>query len=224
MKRARQIMNELVDELNLTSFLEIGYANGNTHEEIKCKRKVAVDPSPDFNSNYIKNNTHDLRLQTSDDFFKTNTDLFDLILIDGYHEAEQVYRDLINSLEALTPNGVIFMHDVCPPESKTLSPDASGDAYKTFMKLRCERDDLDAFLLDDCNPADVIGYKFLLDDYNPEDEAGYGLIFKNTGISTRYTGDVEYNYKYMKERKDSLMNLCKLDNVINSIKKRNNEL
>ena len=48
MNRARQIMNQLVDELNLRSFLEIGYANGNTHEEIKCERKVAVDPSPDY--------------------------------------------------------------------------------------------------------------------------------------------------------------------------------
>ena len=210
MNRARQIMNQLVDELNLRSFLEIGYANGNTHEEIKCERKVAVDPSPDFKSNYIKKNAHDLRLQTSDDFFKTNTDYFDLILVDGYHEAEQVHRDVINSMKFLTPNGIIFMHDVCPQsEADTLSPDASGDAYKTFMKLRCERDDLDAFLLD---------------DYDPADTAGYGIIFKNTGLSTRYKGEVEYNYKYMKPRRDSLMNLCKLDYVIECIKERNNEL
>ena len=209
MDRARQILNELVDELNLKSFLEIGYANGNTHEIIKCERKVAVDPSPDFNSKYITENTHDIRLQTSDDFFKTNTDFFDLILVDGYHEAEQVHRDVINGLKFLTPNGVIFMHDACPQSEAGTDISASGDSYKTFMKLRCERDDLDSFLLD---------------EYDSGDTTGFGIVFKNTGLSTRYTEEVEYNYKYMELRRDSLMNLCKLDYVIECLKKRNNEL
>ena len=39
---------------------------------------------------------------------------FDLIFIDGLHEAEQVLRDVDNALEALNPNGIILVHDAKP--------------------------------------------------------------------------------------------------------------
>eukprot|EP01034_Spumella_vulgaris_P033322 gene33322-41120_t len=40
---------------------------------------------------------------TSDAFFDQNNEYFDLIFIDGLHEAHQVYRDIQNSLKWLAP-------------------------------------------------------------------------------------------------------------------------
>lgn len=208
MIRVRQILNELITDFNLKSFLEIGYWNGETHETIKCLNKVAVDPDPrPALSEYTK---HDVKIMSSDDFFETNKQTFDLILVDGSHEANQVYKDVVNSLNFLNPRGIIFMHDVCPlTESGTL-PSASGDAFKTFMKIRCERDDLDAFLLD---------------DFTAQDNTGFGIIIKNTGFSTRYTNsNVQYTYKFMKDRRDSIMNISTLEYVKACITERNKSI
>ena len=44
---------------------------------------------------------------TSDAFFATNKESFDFIFIDGLHEANQVFRDAMNSLEWLNPGKAI---------------------------------------------------------------------------------------------------------------------
>ena len=48
---------------------------------------------------------------TSDNFFKNNKKKFNLIYIDGSHEAQQVYRDLRNSWNCLEDDGVIICDD-----------------------------------------------------------------------------------------------------------------
>jgi len=51
---------------------------------------------------------------TSDDFFKTNTEKFDVVFIDGLHEHSQVQKDFENSLNFLNGGGVILFHDMLP--------------------------------------------------------------------------------------------------------------
>ena len=53
---------------------------------------------------------------TSDEFFEQNTEVFDVIFIDGLHLSEQVYRDITNSLSCLSENGYIICHDMNPME------------------------------------------------------------------------------------------------------------
>ena len=49
--------------------------------------------------------------KTSDDFFLTNKNTFDLIYIDGNHLFEFVKRDIFNSLKFITENGIIVLDD-----------------------------------------------------------------------------------------------------------------
>ncbi len=49
--------------------------------------------------------------KSSDDFFITNTLCYDVIYIDGYHKADQVYRDCLNSWKNLNNNGILICDD-----------------------------------------------------------------------------------------------------------------
>ena len=49
--------------------------------------------------------------QSSDNFFKENEQKFDVIYVDGWHEAPQVYKDLNNSWNSLNANGLIICDD-----------------------------------------------------------------------------------------------------------------
>lgn len=82
---------------------------------------------------------------TSDEFFTANNEFFDLIFIDGLHEANQVLTDVQNSLRILQPGGTIVMHD-CNPRgylhiraSYPLHPHAiwwNGNTWKAAVGLR----------------------------------------------------------------------------------------
>ena len=52
----------------------------------------------------VEGGTHKM---TSDEFFYNNNDKFDIIFIDGLHQYEQVIKDVKNSLNCLTKNGII---------------------------------------------------------------------------------------------------------------------
>ena len=48
---------------------------------------------------------------TSDSFFKTHTNLFDFIYIDGEFGNKQTYRDCINAIARLKDNGIMIVDD-----------------------------------------------------------------------------------------------------------------
>ena len=48
---------------------------------------------------------------TSEDYFKSNKNKFDLIYIDGNHLYEFVLNDILNSLNSLNENGMIVLDD-----------------------------------------------------------------------------------------------------------------
>ena len=94
---------------------------------------------------------------TSDEFFKNNTEYFDLIFIDGLHEANQVFRDMMHALRWLRPNGTILLHDCNPrlfeytatyPRSEeALSSVWLGDTWKAIVAMRMNPD-VDLFVVD----------------------------------------------------------------------------
>jgi len=81
----------------------------------------------------------------SDHFFSINTDTYDLIFIDGLHEANQVLRDVENSLKILNKGGTILIHD-CNPRTEQYqyrldNPKLdmtlwTGDVWKAIVILR----------------------------------------------------------------------------------------
>ena len=105
-----QIINELTNKYD--RYLEIGVEYGECFNETHFVNKVGVDPDPKFCSNVGQT----LILQTSDDFFKQYDirQQFDVIFIDGMHQAEYVLRDINNAIQILSANGTIFMDDILP--------------------------------------------------------------------------------------------------------------
>jgi hypothetical protein len=152
------LLNFLADKIKAKSYLEIGIQEPRQNfDRINVSYKVGVDPaiSPVFNPGPVckaKTSTHEagdylnwyeLNNVTSDVFFDKSPKprrKFSLIFIDGLHHADQVERDFNNSLQCLSDDGYIVIHDCLPVEEITsLVPRQSkcwhGDVYRFIMKL-----------------------------------------------------------------------------------------
>lgn len=125
-----KLINKIILKNNYKNYLEIGCFNDDCFKEINCEKKIGVDP--------IKGGT--IR-KTSDDFFKDNNEFFDVIFIDGLHEYHQVRRDIINSIEFLKKDGIIFCHDSLPEQYLEQTVPFSigtwvGDVWKAIVEFR----------------------------------------------------------------------------------------
>lgn len=150
-----EIINFLLSlKQNRTYYLEIGVRNPEDNfNHIKADIKYGVDPGLEFKENPV-----DFKL-TSDDFFiklskneiLNNSIKFDIIFIDGLHLAEQVDRDIINSLLYIREDGFIVIHDCNPPSEwharekhdYHLTPANgywNGTTWKAFLKWRFNPD------------------------------------------------------------------------------------
>jgi SAM-dependent methyltransferase len=137
------IIQLLIDKINAKSYLEIGVSGGENFQEIKCEKKVGVDPEPTSPATIFL---------PSDDFFKQNEETFDVIFVDGLHHADQVYRDITNSLKVLNEGGYIICHDMNPEkEEHQIIPFQggtwNGDCWKAFVQLRQEQNDLEMYTI-----------------------------------------------------------------------------
>ncbi len=153
-----KIINILSSKINAKSYLEIGVRMADENfNKINVKNKIGVDPG-------IEGFSEGTHVMTSDEFFKQNSERFDVVFVDGLHEADQVERDIINSLKFLNPNGYIICHDINPliEERQLLKHDPrrqlyqkrekengnneyglwNGDCWKAWVKLRNTRPDL----------------------------------------------------------------------------------
>jgi len=74
---------------------------------------------------------------TSDEFFNIYYHLkWDLVFIDGCHDAEQVLKDITNSLACLNEHGLIVCHDTYPPSESHTGPMASGTAFQAICEVQ----------------------------------------------------------------------------------------
>ena len=114
-----EIINYLLSQASgETAYLEIGVRNPDDNfSQIIANKKYSVDPGIEFKENPVGYKI------TSDEFFELLSDnrilssaiKFDLILIDGLHLAEQVDRDITNSMKYIKDDGFIVLHDCNPP-------------------------------------------------------------------------------------------------------------
>lgn len=167
-----QVLNWLIEKNNYKSYLEIGSRQHVTLNKVICQKKVGVDPS--FKTDFQ---------MTSDRFFSQNTDVFDIIFIDGNHESKQVNQDILNSMNCLSKNGTIVLHDVNPREERLLQGSLCNDAWWAFANLRTERDDIFMCTL----PFDYIG------------------IIRH-GTQIKFDGKLEKSWKYLDFNRKNLMN------------------
>lgn len=129
------VINALIEKNNYKTYLEIGCQNDICFNAIKCEVKIGVDPE--------KGGTHRM---TSDKFFDTHKHSnFDIIFVDGLHHSEQVYKDILNSLQILNEGGIILCHDMIPSSEEAqivprITKHWNGDCWKAFVALRCNND------------------------------------------------------------------------------------
>ncbi len=150
-----EIISYLINKIQGTKYLEIGVRNpADNFNKIKCKEKYSVDPGLEFKENPVDFNL------TSDDFFNNlkqgklripKNIKFDVIFVDGHHLAGQVEKDINNSLDFLSDNGFIILHDCNPPTEfharenyKFKNTPArgfwNGTTWKAFSKIRYKQD------------------------------------------------------------------------------------
>ena len=128
------LIKRIIKEKRFNSYLEIGCDDDYSFSQIEVEKKIGVDP---YSGGNYKG--------TSDEFFLRNSDCFDCIFIDGLHEYDQVYKDIINSLKFLNEGGIILLHDCLPasvhqqavPRYKKIW---NGDVWKAIVNIRTNAD------------------------------------------------------------------------------------
>lgn len=143
MRTRTELINKLIQTNKYKTFLEIGTNTGHNFNAIIAEYKVSVDPDQSTPATYH---------ETSDSFFDRNKEKFDIIFIDGLHEADQVYRDIVNALKFLNEGGAIVCHDMNPLSyAAQLVPRIqrvwNGDCWRAWVRFRQERSDLNMFVL-----------------------------------------------------------------------------
>lgn len=143
-----EIINTLIKNYGYTTYLEIGVNTpaqpGWNYDNIVIELKHGVDPNPEVHATYPV---------PSDEFFEKHiSQKYDIIFIDGLHIFEQAYRDIVNSLAALTEHGTIVVHDCNPPTEKTqrrtkVAGPWHGDVWKAILKLRMEHPDTSIYTI-----------------------------------------------------------------------------
>jgi len=146
------IINTLIKHRQYSSYLEIGTARGRCFSKIECAVKVGVDPTPSAIS------THKM---TSDVYFETHHDTFDVIFVDGLHLGEQVRKDVENALLRLNEGGIILTHDCFPPSLHAERKESCGTSWRGFVHHR-QNVDLDAITM-----AADYGLGFIVRGANP---------------------------------------------------------
>lgn len=146
------IINYLIEKYNLVNYLEIGVFKGENIREVKADHKDGVDPGVE---GYVVPEVN--YPVESDEFFKLIEEhdeiKYDIIFIDGLHHADQVTKDIQNSLKHLVPKGFIVMHD-CNPVSyeAQLIPRQTiawnGDTWKSFVSFKIDNPDFKCCVID----------------------------------------------------------------------------
>jgi len=139
--RKHELFAKIIESIGVRDYLEIGVSNGKNLEGIHVPNRVGVDPVKLTEVPGV-----DIFTMTSDDYFEsTDSPNFDLIFVDGLHQAEQVWRDIGNSLERLNEGGAIVLHDCLPwseyvqryprPPKPRKTADWVGTAWKAWVAL-----------------------------------------------------------------------------------------
>jgi len=126
------IIRYLIEKRGYRSYLEIGVLGNETFNSLPTLDiKHSVDPNGQATYN-----------MTSDEFFLSHcSQNYDIIFIDGLHLAEQVTKDIENSLTHLNDGGIIVIHD-CLPEFEWQQLRVgingkpwTGDVWKAFANF-----------------------------------------------------------------------------------------
>jgi len=140
------IINTLIKKYDCKTYLEVGVHHRECFDKIECGEKTCVDPK--FPADFF---------MTSDAFFRHMEDYdrtFDAIFLDGLHTADQIYKDLVNSLK-LNPRFIV-VHDVNPETEWHTRPvdqykrgeEWNGTTYRGFIEFKHRFKEHEVFTVD----------------------------------------------------------------------------
>ena len=189
-----ELINGLIKKYNFKTYLEIGV---NTQSQpgynwvgVDIPVKHGVDPNVDTTYR-----------MTSDEFFNNHiSQKYDIIFIDGLHLFEQVYRDIINSLNHLVDGGIIVVHDCNPITEITqrrerASDSWHGDVWKSIVKLRIEDPNIDICTVDT--------------------DEGCGIIRKGSQTLLKIVEGTNINdYSFLENNRKEALNLISVNEFI----------
>lgn len=184
-----KFINNLIKDLNLKSYLELGISKGWCWEEIKLQNKVGVEVNPEISDSRIVKSTTDHYFNSLDKYKK-----FDIIFIDADHEKNQVFKDFKNSYNALNENGLILMHDVNPlQESDTRLTDL-GNCFAFWINLVDTHKDATKLFI----------------GIPDEREGSIGIYFKNKkNFDESVVKDMNYSYSYFNDNRSKYVDEVK---------------
>src|SRR5690242_15814737 len=102
-----ELINCLIIRRRYKRYLEISiHTEQQNFIHVRCHKKVLIagDSTGNPENEY-------------DNFFKRNTEKFDLIFIDGIHTESRVLIDIHNAYKRLASGGMIILHDCMPPDA-----------------------------------------------------------------------------------------------------------
>lgn len=197
----KQIIQKLIDKINAQSYLEIGLGSGDVFRSIECPKKYGVDPQ--FGNFLFEKGTEcqikPTHQMTSDEFFKQNKKTFDVIFVDGMHEAEYVERDINNSISCLNEGGYIICHDMNPLTKKSqIVPRMQvywhGDCWKSWVNTRQTNPNVSMCVIaEDC---------------------GLGIIQKGSQKPLDTKG-LDITYENLEKHREEWLNLISLEDFLN---------
>lgn len=125
-----ELLNAVISEFGYRDYLEIGCRRDDCFAKIDIAHRVGVDPAQ---GGTLK--------MTSDEYFASHSETFDIVFIDGLHTYEQVIADIKNSLNVLRPDGTILLHDCLPTNCLAqfdfpVMPQWNGDVWKAIVEAR----------------------------------------------------------------------------------------
>jgi hypothetical protein len=187
LKTRTDIINFLVKRNSYRRYLEIGVrVPAQNFDLIRAEHKHAVDPEPRGEISHV---------MTSDEFFQQldGDRTYDIVLLDGLHLEHQVLKDVENSLEHLSPDGAIVVHDCNPPSESCQVEEYDGESpwngtvWKAWAKLRMTRPDLSMCVVDT--------------------DWGVGVIARGRQETFARVPDGELTYGFLDANRDQLLNL-----------------
>jgi Methyltransferase domain len=189
-----EIINHLIKKTNYQRYLEIGVGDGQNFNEVNASQKIGVDPDAAVKVQYP---------MTSDRFFASlpGETTYDIIFVDGLHEERQVLRDIHNSLRHLAAGGTILVHDCDPVSEVHQLPEKillewCGTTWKAWSRLRCNRPDLQMFVID----------------------ADWGIGVIRRGNQTLFNGRVEnFDWQFLAANRRRLLNLVPVETFFGSL-------
>lgn len=209
-------IKDIIQQKQYKKYLEIGLST-NPRAPYRLidnvETKHSVDMSIETGADFIMD---------SDSFF-TNLEngsfpldadyKWDVIFVDGDHNAEQVYKDLMNAFKHIADNGVIFVHDILPSEyGRTLETSVGGvglalcDAWKVMHYCLKTKTEMHVCCLEEGDP-------------NP---CGLGVIVKNKQKTRKLLQAKEnpfFQFSQINNNKRRLMNVIAPEDLLKWISK-----